>query len=982
MTPNFADLPTLSRLLDNALALEPDAVDAWVEGLPDEHAHLRPALREMLASHRLQAHAHFMVDGPKLQGPLGDDTEAHSGDLVGPYCLIREIGRGGMGAVWLADRADGTLKRQVALKLPRLVWGASLAERMARERDIGALLAHPHIARLYDAGLDALGRPYLALEYVDGQPLDAWCEANALSVPQRLRLFLQVARAVAYAHGRLVVHRDLKPSNVLVTADGQAHLLDFGIARLLRESAPGDERLTQEFDRVMTPHYASPEQLQGEAITVASDVYSLGVLLYELLTGRHPHKPDRKGLVALQALVLEGEPRLASSQAEDGLTAKSLRGELDAILAKALKRQPGDRYATADAMAEDIERHPGGERVLAQPDSVGYRLAKALRRHRTGFAAAGGVLLAVLGGAGFSVVQAHRANDAAERARVVKEFVVDVFKVNERGKPANAELRQLPVELLLQRGAKLIETKFAGQPQLQAELYGVVGGIFADMGANELAANYATRQVETEVAIGAGPLELAQATMLLAQALMAQGRLADALPRAQRAVALTEHDPQLHPRALALLTQVMFRQGSYDEAKVMLDRTEQAMKGETRPTAVSARNKQLRAGLMINANHFDQAVPMYLSAIDEALAAEGPSSPTAIDIRVVLAMNLIIQRRMADARPQIEATLAALRVGGGAGEVRAALVESVMVKATYFSDQIRFEDAKAILERDRAALVAGGPLVPERIKASIDFDLGSMEVVWGDLKSAIPLIASGAALLRPQVESPRDRYQFADIHAILATHVGQHDQAEAFFREELDAQKSMGGADHPDRVFEYARWALGRAMQGHFDAAEAILASAPKFEALQGADPATVVAYRDAVPRTLARIKLERGEPAAALALLPAAADDDPDMPYPFENLLLRGEILCALGRRSEGLPLLERSLKIQEEKDYAHQPHLARERGVTGLCALATGNTKRAMRLAAQAHASSLEQPDASPYFRRPGEQLEALLRVHAAPH
>lgn len=286
MSPRLADLSTFSRLLDEALDLEPAQAEAWIAALPEAHRHLLPQLRAMLAEHQSQGHAGFMSDGPKLEGGAVDDTLARPDDLVGPYRLIREIGRGGMGAVWLAERADGSLKRHVALKLPRLAWGAGLAERMARERAIGALLEHPNIARLYDAGVDSSGRPYLALEYIDGQPLDAWCEAKALGVPERLRLFLQVARAVAYAHGRLVVHRDLKPSNVLVTADGQAHLLDFGIAKLRHEAAPGDLGLTLEQGRVLTPHYASPEQIRGEAITVASDVYSLGVLLYELLTGR------------------------------------------------------------------------------------------------------------------------------------------------------------------------------------------------------------------------------------------------------------------------------------------------------------------------------------------------------------------------------------------------------------------------------------------------------------------------------------------------------------------------------------------------------------------------------------------------------------------------------------------------------------------------------------------------------------------------
>jgi serine/threonine-protein kinase len=284
--------------------LAPAQRDTWLGALAEPDA-VKDKLRQLLGGAGGVETADCLLTLPRLTlgaaepTPGGAAQNLCAGALVGPYRLIRELGVGGMGQVWLAERADGLLERQVALKLPHLSWGAaSFADRMARERNILASLAHPNIARLYDAGLAADGRPFLALEYVDGQFIDAYATAHRLSVRERVQLVVQVARAVAHAHARLVVHRDLKPSNILVDAQGQAHLLDFGIAKLVDPHAGDDppaSQLTQAPGRVLTPDYASPEQIRGDAIGTASDVYSLGVVFYELLTGERPVRL-KKGL--------------------------------------------------------------------------------------------------------------------------------------------------------------------------------------------------------------------------------------------------------------------------------------------------------------------------------------------------------------------------------------------------------------------------------------------------------------------------------------------------------------------------------------------------------------------------------------------------------------------------------------------------------------------------------------------------------------
>jgi eukaryotic-like serine/threonine-protein kinase len=489
----------LRALLDQALALPEAERAAWVDALDDAgHGNYKPRLRSLLANASATGSADLLRTLPKVETgqfappPPGSAAEA-AGDRVGPYRLVRELGSGGMASVWLAERTDMLQGRQVALKLPHGAWRrAGLAERMAREREILATLEHRNIARLYDAGVAEDGQPYLALEYVQGERIDAWCEHKALGVRERLQLFQQVARAVAYAHAQLVVHRDLKPSNILVNESGDVKLLDFGIAKLLDQGVAQETELTQQAGRALTPDYAAPEQILGKPIGTAADVYALGVVLFELLAGQRPYQLKRDTRAALLGRGTSA-CRIASSSAAPEGRRKALRGDLDTIVLKALKREPGERYGTVAGLAEDIERFLQQRPVLAQPDSAWYQARKLVRRNRV--AVGSGVLVgaALLVGSALSLWQAGVARREQLRAEQVKELVKNIFiEADPYGSSAKAPT---VIEVLRQAEAKLAQqTDLA--PATRVELLNTLSQSFIGLHQLDDAERLAQRALE------------------------------------------------------------------------------------------------------------------------------------------------------------------------------------------------------------------------------------------------------------------------------------------------------------------------------------------------------------------------------------------------------------------------------------------------------------------------------------------------------
>jgi serine/threonine protein kinase len=444
-----------------------------------------PALRKRLAEHLLTN-----TGDPSFTLTALEALGLKPGAVVGPYRLIREIGCGGSSSVWLAERCDGQLKREVALKLP-FIGPRTQAAGFMNERDILAGLTHPQIARLYDAGISDSGQPYLAMEYVEGTALLQSCDERRLTIRERLSVFLQVLEAVQFAHAQLVIHRDLKPTNIIVTPQGRAMLLDFGIGKLLSANPTQTKAFTTLFGRALTPDYASPEQIAGQSLGTASDIYSLGVILYELLTGARPYRLKRESQAALEEAILHDDARLpnradltAAAAEARGLTIRSLprvlEGDLGAIVLKALKKNPHERYASVSAFAQDIVNFCQGLPISARPDSYRYRVARFWWRNQTPIIIASVVTVAVFSAAAMALYQARiarverdRALAFASRNQAVTEFLDTIIReAAESPRPVTvSEMLTHSEELALRDTSDIPENRAAVLEMLAAQYF-------------------------------------------------------------------------------------------------------------------------------------------------------------------------------------------------------------------------------------------------------------------------------------------------------------------------------------------------------------------------------------------------------------------------------------------------------------------------------------------------------------------------------
>ncbi|HEX4963035.1 MAG TPA: serine/threonine-protein kinase [Thermoanaerobaculia bacterium] len=632
-------------------------------------------------------------------------------DRIGPYQLLALLGRGGMGEVFLAERADGAFEQRVALKLiKRGMDSEEIVRRFHRERQILARLEHPGIARLLDGGTAPDGRPYFVLELVEGEPIPSYCRRVKVSLEERLRLIIAACEAVDAAHRSLVVHRDLKPSNLLVTAEGQVKLLDFGIAKLLAETP--EEWSTQHVGTPLTPAYAAPEQLLGEPVTMATDVYALGVILYELLTGRSPH-PTGRSLATLarqdasepterpSAVLREADPKAADDEAgipDRRRLARRVQGDLDTVVLAALHRDPARRYRSAADFGTDLQRFLAGRTVRARPDSALYRARKLVLRHKLAAAAMSAAVLSLVAGVAMSQREARIATAQAQRAERVKELLLSIFH---EAAPEKGQGPELTARQILAVGSRRVEKELAQEPEVQAELLDALAQIDLSLGLYDAGSEAGRASLAGRRRLfGAGSAEAALSLTTLAEIEANRGHLDQAWRLAERTrPLLARHFGRESKEGLRLASIRLFllgQRGEPDKAlalgREMIART----RSRYGPRSVeTGRWLYETAAILGDLSRFDEAQ----RAAQEGLAileASPRASPLEVSFaRRMLAELLATAGRREEAAAQYAAALAQQRAAVGPDHLE---VAQTQIKYGFLlSEMRRYAEAERAL---------------------------------------------------------------------------------------------------------------------------------------------------------------------------------------------------------------------------------------------------------------------------------------------
>ncbi|HKV08466.1 MAG TPA: serine/threonine-protein kinase [Thermoanaerobaculia bacterium] len=808
----------VKAVLDGALERAPSERAAFVAAACGEDEELRQEVDSLLDT---EAEVGEFLSEPVFATLSGGLDGLEEGRRIGPYRIVREIGRGGMGQVYLAVRADDEYEKQVAVKV--VGWGLAEAvvHRFRAERQILANLDHPNIAKLLDGGTTEDGRPYFVMEHVEGRPIDHCCAG--LPVEQRLELFRTVCAAVHFAHQNLVVHRDLKPGNILVTAEGIPKLLDFGIAKLLD---PGDSpsAFTELGLRPMTLEAASPEQVAGLPITTASDVYSLGVLLFGLLTGGSPYGEAAASREALERAVREAETGKPSEAVgpEEG---RRLTGDLDNVVRMALEKDPRQRYVSAAELARDVERHLAGLPVVARRDTFGYRAGKFVRRHKLGVGAAAAGLALILGFSAALTVFLQRAIEERRRAETVSAFLGDLFATTD---PSRSRGEEVSAREVLDRGAARIAKELQGQPELQADLMATMGRAYRSLGLYQPARALLEKSLAIRrAALDPDDARLAESLLNLAFLLEETGDFAGAEPLVREAVeiqrrTLGEDDPE-YAKGLNNLASLLQERKELDAAEALYRRV----------LAIKKRS--------LGEEHED--VARTLNNLARLLYAKGDLAGAEPLYRLALAIR---KKRYGD-RPHPE------------------VARNLNNLAVVLADRGDGQGAEA-MHREALAMRRALYREPHRDVAESLNNLAFLLRSRGDFAAAEPLYREAVEIAGKVPEIRKSYAVFLRNHAALLTQMGRAAEAEPRAREALEI---FQGAQNPseERTAD-AQSVLGGclAAQGRFEEAEPLLLGS--YEVLKEAKGENA-RFGDEARERIAALYSAWGRPARAAAFAP-----------------------------------------------------------------------------------------------------------------
>jgi serine/threonine-protein kinase len=800
------------ELFDRAADLPHDQRTAFLAKECSGDEELRADVSDLLQAITRSGDLFDSAVAPAIHGAIGD-SDVLTGTRLGPYEIVDKLGEGGMGQVFRARRDDGVFQKEVAIKIvPSAFASPALVERFRAERRILAGLDHANIARVLDGGSTPNGAPYLVMEYVPGLPLLEHCEQQGLSLRDRVRLFRSLCDAVQYAHENLVVHRDLKPANVIVTSEGIAKLLDFGIAKLLEPSPVTGAQQTRPFERMMTPEYASPEQIRGEAVTTATDVYSLGAMLYELLAKRRPFSFRNHSLGEMERAVCEQDaPPL-------GRVHNDLAGDLENIVGKAMQKLPALRYRSAGQLADDLGRYLDGFPVQARPDSTWYKTGKFLRRHKLAMGALGAGLLSLA----VFVILLVKERNTTERERAAAEqvvrFLVGSFSVAD---PSNSAGKVATARDILDNGVARVEAELKEQPEIMGRMLSTMGEVYGVIGEQKLA----QRLLERSVAMPGTPLQHALALKRLGIVQTANGEWAAAERSLRGAVTVLKDNREVvtvnYADALSALAANLRTQGKLDDAEATVQQAlalMRRMRGEQHPDTAEC------LGIWAQIRYDRQDGAGALERNRQALTIEEKALGT-VHRRVALRLNLIAANllQLRDFKSAEQTMLRALEIFRKLyGDKQQGVATAWNDLSVIYSRQGKYEEA-AQANTEALKIYRGAYGDHHPFVAAALTNLAQIKRRQGDVMKASELTGQALESARQSVGPDKPEYAFAAYLAgVLAIDRGLFRESEQHLREAALVRSKSQGVEHDSVLVVEGYLAIALQAKGEIKPARAI----------------------------------------------------------------------------------------------------------------------------------------------------------------